>query len=132
VRGQLAATKQPDGTWLVSRQAIKTPLAGRRRPRPTRPNQPNQTDTSPDASIQPLLAQLRQENARLWTALAAEREHQAERERRHAQELERRAEELRRKDLLLAEMTRRLPALPETCPDPPAHPWWRFWRWRWR
>ncbi len=42
-------------------------------------------------------------------------------------ELETRAEELRRKDILLSEFARRPLELPAPAPEPPPRPWWKFW-----
>jgi hypothetical protein len=71
---------------------------------------------------------LRQENQRLWQEVQAERAS-------HEQERESRAEEMRRKDIMLAEfarqladINRRLPALPEATPvqeEQPTRSWWQ-------
>ncbi len=116
-RGSVAGTKDEHGTWLIDVAALT-----------------EAADTAPpasgDADRDALVTALRQENQRLWQELQAERSS-------HEQERASRAEEMRRKDIMLAEfarqlaeLNRRLPALPATTssPEPPARSWWqRLW-----
>ncbi len=123
LRGQLPATKNSDGIWVIHKSTLDTHAPNGHQP--TTSTQTDARTNSPDTSANQLITTLQQENARLWAELERrtaelEAEHQ-----RQSDELERRAEELRRKDMLMAELTRRLPALPETCPDPPRRSWWQ-------
>ncbi len=123
LRGQLPAAKTPEGVWIIEKVTLEAhaqtdhqPTANGRTDAPT---------NRPDGSADPLVTTLQQENNRLWAELERRTaELEAERQRQ-SDELERRAEELRRKDMLLAELTRRIPALPEACADPPRRSWWQ-------
>ena len=106
-RGSLLATKNPDGTWTVHLDPETIGQAA---------GQSTGTPTDSPA-VDERVAILKQENQRLWA------------------ELERRSEELRRKDVLLAQFAERLPELPATTTPASPHPtngstqrpWWKFW-----
>jgi hypothetical protein len=138
LRGHLPGKKNKRGVWLIDRAVLERLRDADQELEPLpdipdnplpdltdAPNRPNQPDC-PDKQPVSLVSFLQEENKRLWAELERERE-------QHRLELDQRAEELRRKDILLSELTRRLPALPESvvCPDPPRAPWWQFWKWRW-
>ena len=116
-RGSLPAHKGEDGLWYVHVDQVDPESL---------PSQPAHQDAAQgrvNTEATPLVAQLQQENARLWAKLRAERES--------------RGEELRRKDIMLAEfarhladLNRRLPELPATTstPEPSPRTWWqRLW-----
>ena len=102
-RGSLPATKNADGTWTVHLAPVP-PGQDAGRPAGSPADGP---------AVDGRVAILERENERLW------------------QELERRSEELRRKDVILAQFAERLPELPAACPPPEAsaspRPWWKFW-----
>ena len=107
-RGSLLAAKNEDGTWTVFLDDSP-------------PGEPTGRDAGSPPDSPPAderVALLARENDRLW------------------QELERRSEELRRKDIIIAQFAERLPELPlstQTKADriragePASRPWWRFW-----
>ncbi len=123
LRGQLPAAKNPDGVWIIDKATLAAHALSDHQPSAN-----GRTDAQtnvPDLSVNQLVATLQQENDRLWAELERRTaELEAERQQQ-GEELERRAEELRRKDMLLAELTRRIPALPESCADPPRRSWWQ-------
>ena len=154
VRGQLTAAKQADGKWMIARSRLAPPPA----PSAAQSAQPpsdTQTDKA-DGSERRLVEQLEAEVTRLWEELTR-RNAEVEAQRRqllellrdeqatHADELERRAEEMRRKDIMLAEFARANaelkaqlalmpptppPTAPTTAPTggpptPPKPSWWR-------
>ena len=141
-RGTLPAEKV-DGRWYVELDGLDSALAGASQP----------GDTA--ASVQPTTSQLADQLDELAEASHAasqglatlEEAKQAGRQEMEAEltalrdhvvslrdevgflrsELETRAEELRRKDILLSEFARRPLELPAPAPSPPPRPWWKFW-----
>jgi hypothetical protein len=139
LRGQLPATKSADGAWQISLPALDTLKVARDSSPDHRPS--NSPDNAPNLSADRLVAALQQQLDRVWDELQQRTaELEAERQSREA-ELERRAEEMRRKDIMLAEfahalaeLKQRLPELEgpeELLPATPAEPqpvkpsWWR-------
>ncbi len=115
LRGSVQGIKDEHGTWLIDVASLTTAAD-------------TSGPASPDPDRDALVTALRQENQRLWQELQAERASQE-------QERESRAEEMRRKDIMLAEfarqladINRRLPALPEATPvreEQPTRSWWQ-------
>ena len=115
-RGSLKATKQDDGTWLIYLPETLGEDVSRDTGGPA--------STLDGMAYAELIEQLKRENAHLW------------------EELRSRGEELRRKDIIIAELAQQLKALPaaiverqaehtKQAPEPPtpapARPWWKFW-----
>lgn len=108
-RGTIPSYKGPDGVWYVKVDEVKLDTAHDTRPPrvdtdPTPMNgakgHPAGQDVS-QANVEPLVASLQDEVQFLRDEL-----------RQRSRELEDRTEELRRRDIMIMEMTRRIPELP--------------------
>ena|SRR5690242_5641989 len=140
-RGTLTAEKDDSGQWLVLFDTTETDRETLGTTPETEPvtaatsaeTDPKTPETGAESRFATqLIETLREQNQRLWLELE-----------NRDRELETRADELRRKDILLAELTHQLRALPAPAsnghqPEPTVEtpkvvatasprPWWKFW-----